>query len=97
MVELKVSSVSTLRKIEAALLSIILVIITPSTAIALLGAVQSGNVTQYLMTLGLIIVGVVLILVYTYIDAKTPDEEKEDPDIEAALEEQDKDKTKGGG
>lgn len=79
-----------IKKIEAALL-LVAIMLLPLGVVSLQDAMDSGDTTKYLMSMGLIIVGAVCGILYLYVEKATPkskeEEEEVDEDADAAEEE----------
>ena len=65
--EISVSSKGQYDSIKTILLVLIAFFMGPSIYGALMSAINDGDITKYLMLLGLLIVGIVLVLIYRYI------------------------------
>lgn len=69
---MRVSTKGQYDTIKAALLFVIALFIGPATYGALMVAIEDGDMTKYMMVIGLVVVGVVLILIYRILVIEEP-------------------------
>ena len=62
--DISVASKSKYDSIKAILLMVIAFFLGPSIYMALMAAIDDGNTTKYLMLIGLLVFGIVLVLIY---------------------------------
>lgn len=91
--KLNVKSKNAYDSIKAVILAFVALLLGPATYAALMSALDSGDMNKYLMAMGFIVVGIVLIVIYRFVaieDAKAEaeaEDEEEDEDVEEAIKE----------